>query len=331
MRALSGAQGLHLQSQPRDLPDEARAEKRGDADAWERITWDEAYAIIKEKVEYFTEKYGPESMLVIAGTGRDGGVENQTLAHPHPEDAERLLHPVGLRLLPSALHRVELHSGVRLSRDRLRGRPSGHLRQPRISVPEIVVLWGKSTLASNPDGMFGHAIIDLMKRGTRLIAIDPRVNWINTRAVMHLRLRPGTDAAMGMAWLNVIMNEGLYDRDFVDKWCYGFDELKERVDTMPPERAAEICGVAAEDIRAAARMYANAKPAAIAWGLAFDQNPNGVQAGHTAMSLMAITGNCDVPGGQLFADMPVMEGHQFEETDTSTYGWDRLGDDLRDK
>ena len=86
-----------------------------------------------------------------------------------------------------------------------------------------------------------------------------------------------------------------------------------------------------EDIRAAARMYANAKPAAIAWGLAFDQNPNGVQAGHTAMSLMAITGNCDVPGGQLFADMPVMEGHQFEETDTSTYGWDRLGDDLRDK
>ena len=307
-----------------------RAE-RGNADAWERITWDEAFAIIKEKVDYFTDTYGPESMLVIAGTGRDGGVENQTLAHRILRTPNACYTQSGYACyLPRCTGSSYILGCSYPEIDYAGGLP-GTYDNPAYQVPEVIILWGKSTLASNPDGMFGHAVIDLMKRGSKIIAIDPRVNWLNTRAVKHLRVRPGTDTALGMALLNVIMNEDLYDHDFVERWCYGFDELKERVDTMPPERAAEICGVDAEDIREVARMYAAAKPGAIAWGLAFDQNPNGVQAGHTAMSLMAITGNCDIPGGQLFADMPVMEGHQFEETDTATYGWDRLGDELRDK
>ena len=95
------------------------------------------------------------------------------------------------------------------------------------------MIWGKEPLASNPDGFFGHAVIDLMRRGARLIVVDPRSNWLSTRADYLLQLRPGTDAALAMAWLNVIISEGLYDEDFVEYWCYGFEQLAERVKEMP--------------------------------------------------------------------------------------------------
>ena len=82
-------------------------------------------------------------------------------------------------------------------------------------------MWGKAPLESNPDGFFGHAVVDAMRRGTRIIQIDPRVNWLSARADIHLQLRSGTDTALAMAWLNIIINEGLYDHDFVEYWCYG--------------------------------------------------------------------------------------------------------------
>ena len=85
----------------------------------------------------------------------------------------------------------------------------------------------------------------------------------------------------------------------MEYWCYGFDQLAERVQEMPPERAAEICDVPVEKIYAAARMYAKAKPAAIMWGLAVDQKTDGMQNSQCIISLQAITGNLDRPGGQL--------------------------------
>ena len=100
-----------------------------------------------------------------------------------------------------------------------------------------------------------------------------------------------------MAWLNVLTQEDLVDHDFIDRWCYGYDELKERVADMTPARAAEITGVPEEQIIRAARMYGNAKPSSIAWGLAVDQSVNGVQLGQCLIALMAITGFVDAPGG----------------------------------
>ena len=188
--------------------------------------------------------------------------------------------------------------------------------------------------------------------------MDPRVNWLATRAEVHLRVRPGTDTAMAMAWLSIIINEDLYDHDFVEKWTYGFDEFAARINDpvmgMTPERAAEICDVPVEDIYKAARMYANAKPASIAWGLAFDQNQNGNQAAHCVLALMAITGNIDVPGGQIVAEIDpapgvedklAVEGEKVEfdldkaddnsaedaARPTRRIGWDSLPEDLRDK
>ena len=133
--------------------------------------------------------------------------------------------------------------------------------------------------------------------GAKLISVDPRVNWLATRAEVHLRVRPGTDTALAMAWIYVMAKEDLVDHDFIDKWCYGYDELVQRVQEMPPSRAAVICGVPEEQIWRAARLYGKAKPSSLAWGLAVDENPNGTQLGQCLIALMTITGFIDAPGG----------------------------------
>ena len=203
----------------------------------------------------------------------------------------------------------------------------GTYDNPAWVCPEVLVMWGKQPLASNGDGLWGHAVIDIMKRGAKLISVDPRINWLSTRAVIHLRVRVGTDTAMAMAWLWVIINEDLYDHDFVEKWCYGFEEFAARINDpelgMTPEKAAEICEVDVDDIYAAARLYATAKPASIAWGLAFDQNQNGNQAGHCCLALMAITGNVDVPGGQIIAEIPALDADEDQEaTEMADGAWE---------
>ena len=134
----------------------------------------------------------------------------------------------------------------------------------------MVVVWGNEPLASNGDGFMGHWLVDLMRLGTKLIVVDPALTWLASKADVWLQVRPGTDCALALGMLNVIINEDLYDHDFVENWCYGFDELVERVAEYPTDKVAEICWLDEQDIIDAARMYAAAKPAGVQWGLAID-------------------------------------------------------------
>ena len=300
-----------------------RAKEDRGKDKWERITWDEAYDIIEENIQGLKEKYGPESIVVFGGTGREGGP---------------MCGPYGAAMIgtPNACYTQSGYAcyiprvaagtyvaGVTYPEMDYAGGLPGRYDDPMYKIPEVMITWGKEPLPSNGDGFFGHSVIDVMKRGSKLISIDPRSNWLSTRAVYHLQLRPGTDTALGMAMLNVIIEEDLYDHDFVDKWCYGFEQLAERVKEMPAEKAAEICDLDANQIREAARVYAAAKPAQIAWGLAIDMKSNGMQAGHCILALEAITGNLDVPGGQLVGD--VNDGLELG------FGWNNLGPELQSK
>ncbi len=287
-------------------------EFRGQHDKWERCTWEEAYALIKEKRDYFRDTYGPESMAVFCGTGRSGGIMGQDMAQAVLGTPNACYTQSGFACYQPRSMSCSHVLGAYYPELDYAGGLEGTYDNPVYQVPEIIVIWGKQPLASNGDGLFGHAIIDLMKRGAELVVVDPRVNWLATRAKLQLRVRPGTDTAMAMAWLWVIINEDLYDHDFVEKWTYGFDEFAARINDpvmgMTPEKAAEICEVPVEDIYKAARLYATAKPASIAWGLAFDQNQNGNQAAHCVLALMAITGNIDVPGGQIIAEIDAAPG-----------------------
>ena len=105
---------------------------------------------------------------------------------------------------------------------------------------------------------------------------------------------------MCLGWLKVIIDEGLYDKAFVRDWCVGFDELRQRVDEYPLERVAQITGVPAEDIAAAARMYANADGAVIPWTPITDQQLSSTSAIRLHSILRAVTGNLDVVGGETF-------------------------------
>ncbi|MCR5846000.1 MAG: molybdopterin-dependent oxidoreductase [bacterium] len=271
---------------------------RGNADAWQEISWDEAFAIIKIYYERIVKEYGHEAIVGFSGTGREGGTMSlyPTMVFGTPNYCYT---QSGYACYTPRLAAVAYIVGCTYPEWDYAGALPGRWEDERYELTECLIFWGKAPLESNPDGFFGHAVIDAMRRGTRTISIDPRVNWLATRSDIHLQIRPGTDTALGLAMLNIIINEDLYDHDFVEYWCYGFNELAERVQYMTPENAAEICQVPVEKIYAAARMYATAKPAAIMWGLAVDQKTNGMQNGQVIIDLQAITGNLDRPGGQL--------------------------------
>ena len=108
---------------------------------------------------------------------------------------------------------------------------------------------------------------------------------------------PGTDAALALAIGHVMVEEGLYDKDFVECWCYGFDEYKERVIDWTPERAAEICWCEPEKIYEAARLIGTAGVTTLQWGVAFDQTKWANGTAHAAVAVQALTGNIDNPGG----------------------------------
>lgn len=100
---------------------------------------------------------------------------------------------------------------------------------PRYKIPECIMIFGYNIPASCPDNLFGHWIVDLMKRGTKIIAIDPRLSWFASRAEKWLPIRPGTDGALAMGLLKVIVDEGLYDGEFLERWTNASHLI--RVDT----------------------------------------------------------------------------------------------------
>ncbi len=275
-----------------------RAGERGE-NKWERITWEEAYDEIEAQVRSIWDEYGPESIVAMEGTGRNAIWQVPYLCHAafkSPNFSLGFLSGSACYLPRSASAAVQ--SGEQQILDASQTRPLRY-DDPDYERPEVVVVWGNEPLRSNPDNFFGHWIVDLMKLGTKLIVVDPSLTWLASKAEIWLRVRPGTDAAMALGWINVLIEDDLLDHDFIDKWTYGFDKLAARAAEWSPERAAEVCWVDADDIRAAARMYGNAKPAGVQWGLAIDQQPSGIAAAHAIASMTAITGNLDVPGGNM--------------------------------
>lgn len=264
---------------------------------WQRISWDEAWDTIVEKINYFKENHGAESIVVFGGTGREACLYYYPLGFASIGTPNVCYPQSGWSCYGPRCAITDYILGAGYPEIDFAGHFEDRYDHPGWKLPEYLMLWGKEPLKSNPDGFFGHAVIDMMKRGTKIIMVDPRINWLATRSEHVLQLRPGTDTALALGLLNVIINEDLYDHDFVENWCYGFDEFKERVMEYPPEKVAEITWVPKDKIIEVARVFAKAKPASLGWGLAVDQNPNGVQLGHALLAIIAITGNLDVPGG----------------------------------
>jgi len=135
-------------------------------------------------------------------------------------------------------------------------------------------------------------------RGAKLIVTDPRKSSSAERADIWLPLKAGSDAAMMFGWLKVIIDEELYDKDFVATWTIGFEELRDRVNEFPLDRVAKLTGCDPDMIAKAARMYATEGPAIIPWTPITDMQRNSTSAIRLQTILRSICGYIDIPGGE---------------------------------
>ena len=177
--------------------------QRGNADAWEECSWDEAFAIIKENYERIVDQYGPESIIGMSGTGREGGTMSlyPTMVFGTPNYCYM---QSGYACYTPRLAAAAYITGSTYSEWDYAGALPDRWDDERYTLTEVLVMWGKAPLESNPDGFFGHAVIDLMKRGTRIICIDPRVTWLGCReGNWTIQIKPQTDTCLALGLINI--------------------------------------------------------------------------------------------------------------------------------
>ena len=252
---------------------------------WQRLTWDQALDEVAEKLAGLKEQYGAETLTFTHGTKRT-----------YHWDCRRFFNLFGspntcgvnnICMCPSYATEYATYGGMALGSE--------------VMGAKCIVLWGNNASQSSP--IFLHPmIVKARKNGAKLIVIDPRRIKEAEMADLWLQVRPGTDLAMMLGWIRLIITEGLYDHDFVATWTVGFEELKAAVEDYTPERVAEITMTPADLIIKSARMYATEGPAVIPFGVGLDkQGVNSTQCARARAILRAITGNLEVPGGEIFS------------------------------
>jgi len=251
---------------------------------WERISWEEALNIIAKKLQDLKEEFGPE--CVACGLGDPRGLE---LAFFH-----RFASAFGTPNVATQGHVCHM-PGV-LASNFTFGFPC---TADEKTEPRLVVVWGSNFLHTR-SGMQVDKFSNKLDRGTKLVVIDPRKIDPVSRAQLWIKPRPGSDGALAMGMMKVIIEEKLYDEDFITKWAFGFDQLQKQMKNIRFEDVERVTWVPQTKIKEAARLYGEIKPAVIQWGNALDQTINSFQTCRVISILRAITGNLDIPGGEVF-------------------------------
>ncbi len=168
-------------------------------------------------------------------------------------------------------------------------------------MPACVMNWGcNHTETGASDGMCGRLFKRAFMQAKKKIVVDPRRIGLAEKADYWLQLKPGSECALALAMINVVIGEDLYDHEFVEKYGFGFDRLADHVRPFTPEWAGLIAAIPASTIRDTARAFATTKPACIQWGNGIDTSTNAFQTARALLILMGITGNIDAPGGNVF-------------------------------
>jgi anaerobic selenocysteine-containing dehydrogenase len=251
---------------------------------WARISWDEALDTIASRLQEIKEKFGAKALAIYTGSL---GTENIELA----AFAQRFRGVYGTPNLLSVEGNC-FRSRIMARQMTFGGYP---IEEPWNS--KCVIIFGQNM--DNSRITVGAKIYKALDEGSikHLIVVDPKRIRMANRG-LHIQLRPGTDTALSLGMLNVIISEGLQDKEFIEKYTIGFDKLQEHVKQYPPDKVSEITWVPAEDIVKIARIFATVKPASIVPGTcSIDQHINGFQGNRVLAILQAVTGNVDIPGG----------------------------------
>jgi len=290
---------------------------------FERISWDEALNTIARRFREIAESPdGPEAILPYSYGGTMGVVNNGSMDR-------RFFNRLGASKLARTIcsqaggDALKYTVGIKIGTD-----------MENFHRARLIVLWGTNTLASNIH--LWPEIKAAVENGARLIGIDPYRNHTLDHCHQLIQLQPGTDAAFALAMMNVIISEGLEDRDYIDRYTLGFDKLRERAAEFPPVRAAEICGVTEDEIVSFAREYATTRPAVIRINYGLQRHAGGGMAVRAIACLPALTGSWrDTGGGVLLSTSGIFafDGRALERPDVTrgnprTINMSRIGEAL---
>ena len=274
---------------------------------WARISWDETLDTIGSKLKDIQERYGPEAIHWSGGSG-EKQVADQA------EMIARRLWP----LPNSHWGRYSCVTPGGVAEMVTFGDYITYENGPDYEHTSCLVYWGSNPDVATPAN--AQKARSALRKGAKLIVIDPRPTPMAKRADIWLKIRPGTDMALALAMANVIVNEELYDKEFVDEYCTGFKRLREHVQRYSPDWAADVTWLSTDDIVRAARMFATTKPACIYQRCgATAQRVDATQTGRAIAILVALTGNVDVPGGNLLYFATFVDG-RFWHTYLSSAG-----------
>ena len=257
---------------------------RKGAGSFVRVSWDEAIGEIAERLGAIASSSdGPQAILPYSYAGTMGLVQGASMDR-------RFFHLLGASKLDRTICSMPGTIGMRMTVGANIGADGEGL--PR---SDLVLLWGTNTLTSNPH--LWPFVLEARKNGARVLGIDP----VRTRTMEQcdewLAIRPGTDAALALAMMNVVFDEGLEDRDYLERYTLGADELRERVREYPPERVAPITGLPAERIRELGREFGRARAAFIRVNYGLQRHFGGGMAVRTIACLPAVTGHWRRAGG----------------------------------
>ena len=248
---------------------------------WVRISWDQALGEIASKLQEIIARYGPESLAVSSLVGNCTGDQGMI---------RRFMNVLGS---PNFISGVHMCAGNTFQVHRV---TFGTTVGEDFETANCILLVGHNPHKGNWAGQAAQ-IDAALQRGAKLIVLDPRKSENAARAHIHLPLRYGTDAAMLLGFLHVILEEKLYDPAFVAQYTYGFEQLKARAAEYPLSKVAAITGCRAEEIAAAARMFATSGPSIIPWGPIPDMQVNSTSAircQDILMSVCGFVGKCEV-------------------------------------
>ncbi|MBW1998665.1 MAG: molybdopterin-dependent oxidoreductase [Deltaproteobacteria bacterium] len=259
-----------------------RAAGKGE-NKWQRISWEDAIGEIGRHIRRIIENYGPEAVATTSGTGRT-----------HDEIRQRFFNMLGS---PNHTGAGQICYGPFCVMSNV---VFGWRVFPVVrSSTKCILLWG----GGGPrywDIFWRSALKAQKEQGAKIIVIDPRGADAAKAADLWLQIRPGTDCALALGMINHIIENELYDESFVRKWCYGFDDLKDRAAPYPVDKVSEITWLPASRIRQAAEWYATLRPGVTNHGMGIEHLTNSIETLHALFSLAALCGNVDVSGGDVF-------------------------------
>lgn len=257
-----------------------------------RISWDEALDEIHSRFADIIKTHGAEAILPYNYLGNEGVIQGLTVG-------DAFFNKLGA----TVAEKTFCGSGSSTAWLLTVG-PTNGTDPMSFSESKLIVIWGCNSISTNIHHW--HIVKEAQRNGAKVVVIDPYKSRTAKEADWHIQPRPGTDGALAMAMINVIINGNLVDKDYVENHTVGFDQLKERAQAFTPEYAETICGVSADEIRMLAHEYATTPNAALRPGVAVERSAGGAQALRAIFCLPALTGAWRHPGGGIY-QMPLWE------------------------